>query len=91
MSTNDYINSLPTCPETGMKVQTYISSYHDNWEPELPEGWVVFDDRMSDEPKSDDLKWHEDIRVRRIGRETDVLLAAVANIPGVTFTPAEVN
>ena len=88
MSTSDYINSRPTCPETGLKLQSYEDSYYnDDWTPELPKGWTVFDDRMEDHDPSCQ-KWHESYRVRRIGPERDVLLASVAQIPGVTFTPA---
>ena len=83
-----YIDALPTCPNTGMKIQRYESSCLHEWEPQLPEGWAVFDDVcLGSDPETQ--KWHESLYVRRIGLERDVLVASAAMVPGVTFTPAE--
>ena len=88
MSVSDYISELPTCPKTGLKLQSYESSYYDHdWSPELPEGWEVFDDRFEGfDPECH--KHYESYRVRRIGPAIDVLLASVAQVEGVTFVPA---
>ena len=77
-----------TCPETGLFVESYISSYYGDWEPELPAGFVVFDDRIEAPVEGDDLKWHENCRIRRIGPRDKVLAASVSMVEGVAFIPA---
>ena len=88
MSTNEnnIAESLPTCPETGLKVESYITDYFSDWAPKLPSGWDVFDVRVSDEVDPY-LKRSESILVRRIGPRNSVLRAS-AMAAGVTFFPA---
>jgi len=90
MNLPEHITSLPTCPETGLFVQRYESSYlDDGWTPSLPEGWEVFDDQY--EGRDEYQKWHESTRVRRIGPERAVWAASAAQVQGVTLALAEVN
>lgn len=83
-----FLQELPICPETGFRVLRYeTSDLHGGWKPELPKGWLVFDDRMEGhDPESQ--KWHESDRVMRVGPRSEVLTASAAQVPGVTFTPA---
>jgi len=83
---SEYINSLPTCPETGLKVERYVSSSFEDWQPTLPEGWTEYDLKWED--RDEDLKWHESVIARRIGPARQVWAVAASQVEGVTFIPA---
>lgn len=87
-NTSNIPSHLPVCPETGLFIQSYVTDWYTDWQPELPEGWVEFDDRLSDEPRDEYLKRYESIRVRRIGPRDKVLAVSVSMVEGVAFIPA---
>jgi len=72
--------NLPICTETGLFVESYITDYYTDWQPEMPKGWIEFDDRVSDEPKDEYMKRSEEIRVRRIGPRNKVLEVSASTI-----------
>ena len=76
---------LPRDPETGLLIQVYETSHYTDWEPDLPEGWAVYDDRSAGH-NPEIHERHEEDRVRLIGPKSEVLRLSAEN-GGATFTP----